>query len=96
MMILPRVYFIVNVRYLIVGLKHILMCLEIVAPPNLARPQSFEESSQNFLIIGLIAVKRLSCLYRILLIHCANVQNATNNSLAFHFCLCYHFIKVFI
>lgn len=48
MMILPRAYFVVNVRYLIVGLKHILMCLEIVALPNLARPQSFEESSQNF------------------------------------------------
>ena len=29
-------------------MSHILMCLEIVALPNLARPQSFEESSQNF------------------------------------------------
>ena len=48
MMILPRAYFVVNVRYLIVGLKHILMCLEIVALPNLARPQSFKKSNQNF------------------------------------------------
>lgn len=31
-----------------VGLKHILMCLEIAVLPDLARPQSFEESSQNF------------------------------------------------
>lgn len=48
MMILPRAYFVVNVSYLIVDMEHILMCLWIVALPNLARPQSFEESSQNF------------------------------------------------
>ena len=47
MMILPRAYFVVNVMYLIVDMEHILMCLWIVALPNLARPQSFEESSQN-------------------------------------------------
>ena len=62
--------------------------------------KSFKLNSISFdipkgMIVGLIGVKRLSCFYRILLIHCANVQNATNNSLVFKFCLCYDLLKAF-
>ena len=95
-MILPRAYFVVNVRYLIVGMKYILMRLEFAVLHNLARPKSFGKNlPKTFLIVGLNAVKRLSCFCHRLLKHCANVQNATNNSLVFKFCLCYDLLKAF-